>query len=222
MKQFLNLFLYLIPWTYLLINKQKISFYIFIIYFILYIIYFFKKNTQKESNFIKNLKENKEDILNIFVIILFFNLLFFTLLNLCGDKIYISTINSYIKLYENLNIIIYNIFILIFFPLFNNILLRKNLIKFKNKKIYIFFIIIFIGFIQNNYILSLYYMVFNLIIFYYLNKYENFQNCIFFEIINNLLLSILILYYKDFSFIISLLLLILLNFIIYYLFKNKN
>ena len=215
----LFLILFIIPWTFLFSGVFVFAFFIYCTYLVIYIGYHLIKNKKG----LPNLKKYDSSLFfNYISIAIFINTLFLLILNILPSSVSYNLQYNYLSMYNGSKTWLYIILSCFLCPLFENLLIRRNIIRFNNKKTKIILAIIssvIILIIQPSVIYGIYvFMTFLILNLYFIEK-EDLGKCITLNIIINLTYSLMLLYLSEYKTLICMVMFILL---IINLFLNKE
>ena len=215
----LFLILFIIPWTFLFSGVFVFAFFIYCTYLVIYIGYHFIKNKKG----LPSLKKYDSSLFfNYISIAIFINTLFLLIFNMLPSSISYNLQYNYLSMYNGSKTWLYIILSCFLCPLFENLLIRRNIIRFNNKKTKIILAIIssvIILIIQPSVIYGIYvFMTFLILNLYFIEK-EDLGKCITLNIIINLTYSLMLLYLSEYKTLICMVMFILL---IINLFLNKE
>lgn len=198
----LFLILFIVPWTFLFSGVFVFAFFIYCTYLIIYIVYKLIKDKKEKQNIKEQMKFDGNLIFDYISIAIFLNTLFVLILNILPSDISYNLQYNYLNMYKGAKTWVYILLSCVLCPLFENLLIRKSIIRFNNKKAKIALAVIsslMILIIQP----SLIYGIYTFVIFLTLNLYfiekENLKECIIFNIIINLIYSLMILYLSEYK-----------------------
>lgn len=197
--------LYLFPNTLINSGFFVIGLFIFLAYLLVYII---KRIVKKQK---LEIHENKEElfklVLNSLVIGIFINTLFFLLMKLISSDIsYTYSFGNY-QAYSNATTWVYLLITVIILPLFNNLLLRRLISKFKTNKgktIFGIILALIIFLTASTYISGIYLMLINLGLNIWYIKGHSLKEITFIESLIALILSLMTLYLSPFKILVIL------------------